>query len=101
MPCAAPPILFNRWSYAGWLTALVQALPTKAVVGIFYIVGASLWTLEAVLSVWVLQLVRNLPSRCRFPVLSICPRIQRNGASWACPGSLEGCMDCLDSLLDF
>ena len=59
MPCAAPPILFNRWSYAGWLTALVQALPTKLVVGVFYIVGASLWTLESVLSVWVLQLVRG------------------------------------------
>ncbi len=55
---AAPPILFNRWSYAGWLTAIVQALPTKLVVGVFYIIGASLWTMEAVLSVWVLQLVR-------------------------------------------
>ena len=61
VPCAAPPILFNRWSYAGWLTALVQALPTKAVVGIFYIIGASLWTLESVLSVWTLQLVRRSP----------------------------------------
>jgi len=56
-PCAAPPILFNRWSYAGWITALVAALPTKLIVGVFYIVGASLWTLEAVLSLWVLQLV--------------------------------------------
>ena len=60
--CAAPPILFNRWSYAGWLTALVQALPTKLVVGVFYIIGASLWTLESILSVWVLQLVMAMVS---------------------------------------
>lgn len=53
----SPPILFNRWSYAGWLTAIITALPENSIVGIFYIVGASLWTLEAALSIWVVQLV--------------------------------------------
>lgn len=56
---AAPPILFNRWSYTGYLTAIMDALPNSYVVGIMYIVGAALWTLECLLSIWVLQMVRH------------------------------------------
>ena len=91
-PCAAPPILFNRWSYAGWITALVAALPTKLIVGVFYIVGASLWTLEAVLSLWVLQLVSTLPSHhcylCLASVLEI-----HTSMSWARLGEAQGLHD--------
>ena len=39
-------ILFNKWSYAGWITAIVAALPNDATVGAVYIVGAVSWSLE-------------------------------------------------------
>lgn len=51
----SPPILFNKWSYAGWITAIVTALPEQKVVGIVYIVGALMWSAEALLSIWVLK----------------------------------------------
>lgn len=35
----------------------MDALPNSYVVGIMYIVGAALWTLECLLSIWVLQMV--------------------------------------------
>jgi hypothetical protein len=53
----SPPILFNKWSYAGWITAIVAALPNDATVGAVYIVGAVCWSLEALLSIFVLQRV--------------------------------------------
>jgi len=53
----SPPILFNKWSYAGWVTAIVAALPNNAVVGAVYIVGASLWSVEALISIYVLKVV--------------------------------------------
>jgi hypothetical protein len=43
-------ILFNKWSYAGWITAIVAALPNDATVGAVYIVGAVCWSLEVCLS---------------------------------------------------
>lgn len=79
-PAAAPPILFNRWSYAGWLTAIITALPENSIVGIFYIVGASLWTLEAVLSIWVVQLVRRSPSPNPEPCGTLNPVVLRLAA---------------------
>lgn len=51
----SPPILFNKWSYCGWITAIVAALPQHKVVGIVYIVGAIMWSAEALLSIWVLK----------------------------------------------
>ena len=44
-------ILFNKWSYAGWITAIVAALPNDATVGAVYIVGAMCWSLE----VWLVR----------------------------------------------
>lgn len=53
----SPPILFNKWSYAGWITAIVAALPNNATVGVVYIVGAVFWSVEALLSIYTLQRV--------------------------------------------
>jgi hypothetical protein len=39
------------------MVALIKALPDNAIAGIFYIVGAVFWTLESLLSVWVIRLV--------------------------------------------
>ncbi|KAL9267333.1 Secretory carrier-associated membrane protein 5-like protein [Drosera capensis] len=52
----APPVVFHRNSLAGILTA-VDGFSKHVLVGIFYLVGFALFTLEALLSVWVLQKV--------------------------------------------
>ncbi len=53
------PLPALQWSYTGWVTAIVAALPNKAVVGIIYIVGACLWSVETLLSIYVLKVVRT------------------------------------------
>ena len=53
------PLPALQWSYTGWVTAIVAALPNKAVVGIIYIVGACLWSVETLLSIYVLKVVRS------------------------------------------
>jgi hypothetical protein len=50
----APPIFFKGKSLAGFIPA-VDLLGKKLIIGIFYIVGAALYCLEFLLSVWVLK----------------------------------------------
>lgn len=52
----APPVVFKGKSLAGFLPA-VDLFSNSTIVGIFYIVGAVCFCLEALLSVWVLQQV--------------------------------------------
>lgn len=52
--CAAFPFSSEQWSFAGFVTA-IKAFDISAFAGIIYIVGASLWTLEALFSLWVLK----------------------------------------------
>ncbi|GAB2230258.1 hypothetical protein Droror1_Dr00014516 [Drosera rotundifolia] len=52
----APPVVFHGNSLAGILAA-VDGFSKHVLVGIFYLVGFALFTLEALLSVWVLQKV--------------------------------------------
>ncbi|MEW5304079.1 MAG: hypothetical protein WDW36_006713 [Sanguina aurantia] len=48
------PFSSEQWSFAGFVTA-IKAFDISAFAGIIYIVGASLWTLEALFSLWVLK----------------------------------------------
>ncbi|XP_050147909.1 secretory carrier-associated membrane protein 3 isoform X2 [Malus sylvestris] len=50
----APPIFFNGKSLTGILAA-IDVLSDHALVGIFYFIGFGMFCLEAVLSVWVIQ----------------------------------------------
>lgn len=52
--CTAFPFSSEQWSFAGFVTA-IKAFDISAFAGIIYIVGASLWTLEALFSLWVLK----------------------------------------------
>ncbi|KAH7434997.1 hypothetical protein KP509_06G044300 [Ceratopteris richardii] len=52
----APPVVFKGKSLAGFLPA-IDIFSDSAIVGIFYIIGASFFSLEAVLSLWVLKQV--------------------------------------------
>ena len=48
---AAVPFSAEAWSFAGWVTAMV-ALGEGVFPGVVYIIGSSLWTLEACYSLW-------------------------------------------------
>ena len=50
------PFSKNSWSFAGFATAIV-AFDIRAFLGIIYIVGSCLWTLEALLSLWCFKVV--------------------------------------------
>ncbi|GLU06497.1 hypothetical protein SLE2022_235280 [Rubroshorea leprosula] len=52
----APPIIFKGKSLAGILPA-IDLLGQHALVGIFYFIGFALFTVESLLSVWVIQQV--------------------------------------------
>jgi len=52
----APPIFNNVYSMTGILSAII-VLPQNAFVGIFYLVGFGLFSLETLLSIWILQRV--------------------------------------------
>lgn len=50
----AVPLSASRWSLCGWVTALV-AFDEGTFPGVVYIIGAVLWTLEALWSLWCLK----------------------------------------------
>ncbi|XP_078179537.1 secretory carrier-associated membrane protein 4-like [Carex rostrata] len=50
----APPIVFKGKSLTGILAA-IDTLSDSALVGVFYIIGFASFTLESLLSVWVIQ----------------------------------------------
>ncbi|KAG6475558.1 secretory carrier-associated membrane protein 1-like [Zingiber officinale] len=50
----APPIIFHGKSLAGFLPA-IDIASVHAVAGIFYFIGFGLFTVESLLSVWVIQ----------------------------------------------
>ncbi|KAJ3692554.1 hypothetical protein LUZ60_011649 [Juncus effusus] len=52
----APPIVFKGESLTGIL-ATIDAFSDSALVGVFYLIGFAFFSLESVLSVWVLQRV--------------------------------------------
>lgn len=52
----APPLIFKGKSLTGILPA-IDVLDKHALVGIFYFIGFGLFTLESVLSIWVIQQV--------------------------------------------
>lgn len=52
----APPIFFKGNSLTGILPALVQ-LTGHVIVGIFYLIGFAFFTLESLMSIWVIQQV--------------------------------------------
>ncbi|CAN1783404.1 Secretory carrier-associated membrane protein 1, partial [Linum perenne] len=52
----APPIIFKGKSLTGVLPA-IDLLATNAPVGVFYFIGFALFTVESLLSIWVIQQV--------------------------------------------
>jgi len=50
----AVPFSTERWSFAGWVTAMV-AFDQDVFPGVVYIIGACFWTLESLLSLWCLK----------------------------------------------
>ena len=60
------PISTERWSFTGFLSAM-RAFDVSGFLGIMYIAGACLWSLEALWSFWTLKSVsaRLLLRRCR------------------------------------
>ncbi|CAI0549900.1 unnamed protein product, partial [Linum tenue] len=56
LAAVAPPIIFKGKSLAGILPA-IDLLGTNALVGVFYFIGFALFTVESLLSIWVIQQV--------------------------------------------
>ncbi|PHT69804.1 hypothetical protein T459_24908 [Capsicum annuum] len=56
LAAVAPPFVFRDRSMAGFLIA-IDIIGLTTVVGILYFVGAGLFSLEAVISIWVIQQV--------------------------------------------
>uniref|UniRef100_A0A7I4FJZ8 Secretory carrier-associated membrane protein n=1 Tax=Physcomitrium patens TaxID=3218 RepID=A0A7I4FJZ8_PHYPA len=56
LAAVAPPIIFKGKSLAGIIPAL-DLFSQKLIIGIFYMVGFALYTLETLLSIWVLKSV--------------------------------------------
>ncbi|CAI0460923.1 unnamed protein product, partial [Linum tenue] len=56
LAAVAPPIIFKGKSLAGILPA-IDLLSTKPLVGIFYFIGFAFFTVESLLSIWVIQQV--------------------------------------------
>ncbi|KAJ4779089.1 Secretory carrier-associated membrane protein [Rhynchospora pubera] len=54
----APPIFFKGKSLTGLIAAL-DTLSDSLLVGIFYVVGFALFSLESLISIWVLQRIYN------------------------------------------
>eukprot|EP00878_Enallax_costatus_P017725 GHUV01018622.1.p1 GENE.GHUV01018622.1~~GHUV01018622.1.p1 ORF type:complete len:258 (+),score=74.90 GHUV01018622.1:1706-2479(+) len=52
----AVPLAGDRWSFTGWVAAL-RAFDVSAAGGIIFIIGSSLWTVEALASYWCLKVV--------------------------------------------
>lgn len=52
----AIPIAASKWSFCGFLS-MIRAFDIDAITGFFFLVGASMWTLEAVWSFWCLKSV--------------------------------------------
>ncbi|XP_024391396.1 secretory carrier-associated membrane protein 1 [Physcomitrium patens] len=50
----APPFIFKGKSLAGIITA-IDIFSSNIIIGIFYVVGFALFTLESLLSIWVLK----------------------------------------------
>eukprot|EP00955_Chlamydomonas_euryale_P043495 352598-Chlamydomonas_euryale.AAC.28 len=51
---AAFPFSAEKWSFAGWMTA-IAAFDWGDFPGVVYIIGACFWTIEAVYSLWCLK----------------------------------------------
>eukprot|EP00891_Asterochloris_glomerata_P007236 jgi/Astpho2/7236/e_gw1.00113.104.1_t len=56
----APPLpSVNNWSHTGFI-ACISAFKANKFVGVLYVIGGAAWTVESLLSIWVLKLVRLL-----------------------------------------
>jgi hypothetical protein len=55
---AAMPISTERWSFTGFLSAM-RAFDIAYFIGVLYIVGACMWSVEALWSFWTLKSVRG------------------------------------------
>ena len=49
------PFSGNKWSFAGFLTAFTALSQLATAPGVIYLIGSSLWTIEAVFSFWVIR----------------------------------------------
>lgn len=64
----SPPLPFsNDWSHTGFICG-IKAFGSNTFTGIIYVVGASLWTLETLWSIWCLKVVRT----CHLVILTVC-----------------------------
>lgn len=53
----SPPLIYkNDWGHAGFITG-IGAFDSSNFVGVVYMIGGSLWALEAVWSIWVIKTV--------------------------------------------
>lgn len=67
----SPPLPFtNDWSHTGFITG-IKAFGASTLVGILYVIGGALWTLESLWSFWVIKMVR----------LHACPALSPSGHS--------------------
>jgi hypothetical protein len=57
------PISTERWSFTGFLSAM-RAFDITYFIGVLYIVGACLWSVEALWSFWTLK---SVSASCLLP----------------------------------
>ena len=54
----SPPLIYkNDWGHSGFITG-IGAFDKSTFVGVVYMIGGGLWSLEALWSIWVLKTVR-------------------------------------------
>ena len=52
---AAVPFSANKWSFAGFVTALVAFNDVSTFAGVIYIIGGCLWACESLYCLWCLK----------------------------------------------